>query len=98
MFEQKKYTTSDLQLKIGDYIFEVESLYSGDGDIILGSQWMETLGSFILNVNKRFLIFHYKKKKITLQDFSMKLKMEAPSLKYFKEITKMILKDNENST
>jgi hypothetical protein len=48
-------------------------------DIILGSTWMETLGTFILNMKKKFLTFSYKKKKITLQDFTMKSCSEAPS-------------------
>jgi hypothetical protein len=33
---------------------------------------METLGTLILNTKKKFLIFSYKKKKITSQDFKMK--------------------------
>jgi hypothetical protein len=51
---EKQYDISNLQLSIGDYTFVsqfvVKSLFRDDSDIILGSSWMEALGSFILNM------------------------------------------------
>jgi hypothetical protein len=73
----KQYETTYLQLNIGDYTFvsqfTVVSLWSNEVDILLGSPWMETLGSFILNTKNKFLTFSYKKKKITLQDIKLDL-------------------------
>ena len=67
---KKQYVITDLQLNIGDYTFtlqfSIQTLWNDQGDIILGSPWMETLGPSILNT-KNFLTFSYKKKKITLQ-------------------------------
>ena len=39
---------------------------------------MKTLGSFILNTKKKFLTFSYKKKKITLQDVTLKPNSVTP--------------------
>ena len=72
----KQYNINNLQLSIGDYTFisqfTVKTLLLDNSDIVLGSPWMETLGSFILNAKKKFLTFAYKKKKITLQDVNLK--------------------------
>ena len=69
-WHNKEYAISNLQLNIGDYTgvsqFIVRSLWSNCSDLILGLPWLETLGTFILNVEKKFLIFPYKMKKITL--------------------------------
>ena len=55
-WNNKEYAISNLQLNIGDYIsvsqFIVKSLCS-DSDLILGLPWLETLGTFILNVEKK---------------------------------------------
>jgi hypothetical protein len=40
---------------------------------------METLGTFILNVKKKFLTISYEEKKITLQDFIVETCIEIPS-------------------
>ena len=52
----KEYAISDLQWNIGDYTgvsqFLVRSLWSSDGDQILESLSIETLGTFILNVER----------------------------------------------
>jgi hypothetical protein len=57
LWNEKQYDISNLQLNIGDYTFvspfTIGSLWSDDGDILLGSPWMETLGSFILNTERR---------------------------------------------
>jgi hypothetical protein len=69
--------------------FFVGSLWSDEGDILLDSPWMETLGSLILNTKNKFLTFSYKKKKITLQDTTSKLDSITPE--DFKDISKVIL-------
>jgi hypothetical protein len=70
-----KYDIKDLPLTLEDYKlvsnFEVTTIYEKEVDIVLGSTWLETLGSLILNFEKKFLMFSYKKKKITLHDVSM---------------------------
>ena len=43
--------------------FEVTTIYEKEVDIILDSTWLETLGSLILNLEKKNLMFSYKKKK-----------------------------------
>jgi hypothetical protein len=87
---EKQYDISNLQLSIGDYTFvsqfTVKSLFHDDSDIILGSSWMEALGSFILNTKKKFLTFSYKKKKITLQDST--LESDPVTSEDFKDISK----------
>jgi hypothetical protein len=71
-----KYEIKNLQLSIGDYKFiaqfNVVSMYQDNVDIILGSTWVDTLDTFIFNTRRKFLAFSYKKKKITLQDLTMK--------------------------
>ena len=63
-------------MNVGEYMvtskFIVSSLWSLNGDIILGATWMETPGTFILNTKKTFLTFSDKKKNITLQDSKLK--------------------------
>jgi len=65
-FDNKKYDITSLQLNIGDYTFisqfSVQTLWNNQDDIILGSAWMETQGSFILNTIF-FNIFIQKEKK-----------------------------------
>ena len=88
-------------MNIGDYTcisqFIVKSLWSSDGDLILGLPWIETLGTFILNAEKKFMIFPYKKKKITLQDINMKSESEVASSEDFREIPNAMLQGNEKS-
>jgi hypothetical protein len=55
------------------------------GLYILGLTWLETLGTFILNVEKK-LTFYYKNKKIMFSDITM----TPPLLEDFKNISKMI--------
>jgi hypothetical protein len=67
---EKQYDIRNLQLSIGDYTFVsqfiIKYLFCDDSDIVLGSSWMEALGSFILNMKKKFLTFSYKKKKYNI--------------------------------
>jgi hypothetical protein len=77
-----------LQVTIDDYEyiskFNVTTMYQKEVDIILGSTWLEKLGTFILNMEKKFLMFSYKEKKMTFQDITMKSDSVAPSSKYLK--------------
>jgi hypothetical protein len=97
----EKYEIKNLHLSIGDYKFigqfNVVSMYQDNVDIILGLAWVNTLGTFIFNKRRKFLIFSYKKKKITLQDITMKSISEAPSSKDLKNISEMIFQDNKKS-
>ena len=98
-FDKKKYDIKSLQLNIGDYTFisqfTVKTLLFDNGDIELGSPWMETLGSLILNTKNKFLTFSYKKKKITLQDVNLKL--NSVMLEDIQEISKVILQESKKA-
>jgi hypothetical protein len=95
----EKYDIKNLQLSMGDYKFtakfNVVSIYRVD--IILGSTWVDTLGTFIFNTRRKFLTFSYKKKKFTLQDTTMKSISEAPSSEDLKDISEVIIPDNQKS-
>ena len=97
----EKYDIKNLQLSMGDYKFtakfNVVSIYQDNVDIILGSNWVDTLGTFIFNTRRKFLTFSYKKKKFTLQDATMKSISEAPSSEDLKDISEVILPDNQKS-
>jgi hypothetical protein len=97
----EKYDIKNLQLSMGDYKFtakfNVVSIYQDSVDIILGSTWVDTLGTFIFNTRRKFLTFSYKKKKFTLQDATMKSISEAPSSEDLKDISEVILPDNQKS-
>jgi hypothetical protein len=93
-----KYEIKNLQLSIDKYKFigqfNVVSMYQDSVDIILGSTWVDTLGTFMFNTKRKFLTFSYKKKKFTLQDATMKSISEAPSSEDLKDISEVILLDN----
>jgi hypothetical protein len=72
----------DLKLSMDKYVLhsDFESLDMGDEDVVLGYPWIESTGTIIINVQKKFLKLWYKKNKITLQDMSLSKKdgpMEA---------------------
>ena len=69
----------------------VATIYLNEVDIILGSPWMETLGTFILNTKKKFLTFSYKKKNITLQNSTWK--SDSVTSEDLKNISKIITED-----
>jgi len=48
-------------------------------DTILGSNWMKTLGMFILNGKNKILTFPYEVKKISLQDFIVDSRIGIPT-------------------
>ena len=79
----KEYSISTLQWSIGDYTsvsqFIVKSLWSSNGDLVLGLPWVKTLENFILNAEKKFLTLPYKNKKITFLDINMKTESEVAS-------------------
>ena len=77
--------------------FIVSSLWSFDGDIILGLPWIKTLGNFILNAKNKFLTFSYKRKRITFQDITMKSEIEPPTSEEFQDISEMISQGNQKS-
>jgi hypothetical protein len=87
----EKFEINNLQPSIGDYKFigqfNVVSMYQDSVDIILGSTWVDILGTFIFNTRINFLTFSYKKKKITLHDVTMKSISEVPSSEYLKDIS-----------
>jgi hypothetical protein len=97
----EKYDIKNLQLSMGDYEFiaqfNVVSIYGDSVDIILGSTWVDTLCTFIFNARRKFLTFSYKKKKFTLQDATMKSISIAPSSEDMKDISEVILPDNQKS-
>ena len=55
-WNNKEYAINDLQWNIGDYTgvsqFIVKSLWSSNGDLVLGLSWLKTLETFILNAEK----------------------------------------------
>jgi len=95
-WNEKEHDISSLQLNIEDFTFvlqfTIRSLLCNDSDIILASPWMETLGSFILNM-KTFLTFSYKKKKVTLQDVN--LDSDPITQEDLKDISKLILQEKK---
>jgi hypothetical protein len=101
IFCKRQYEIKDLQVTIDDYEyisqFNVTTMFQEEIDIILGLHWLTKLGTFILNMEKKFVTFPYKKKMMTLQDITMRSKSITPSSKDFKDISKVILPDNQNS-
>jgi hypothetical protein len=89
-----KTQIKELQVIIDGYKyiseFNITKMFEPDVSIILGSTWLETLGTFILDAGKKFLTFFYKKTKVMLQAISMTLNSEVPSSEDFKNILKMI--------
>jgi hypothetical protein len=101
IFRKTQYEIKDLLVTIDDYEdisqFKVATMYKKEFDIILGLPWFGKLGTFILNTEKRFLTFSYKKKMMTFQDITMRSKSIIPSSKDFKDISKVILQENQKS-
>ena len=77
--------------------FTISSLWSSNSDIILGLPCIKTLGTFILNAEKKFPTFPYKKKKIALWYVTIKSDLEAPISEDIKDILKMISQGNHKS-
>jgi hypothetical protein len=89
---KEQFEIQDLQLSIDDYKFvsqfNVVNIYFNNIDIILGSNWMETLGTFILNIKKKFLTISYEEKKITLQDFIVESCTKVSLIRIYRPYTK----------
>ena len=69
----------DLKLSMDKYVLHGD-FYTSDMDnmdVVLGYPWMESVGTININVQKKFLKLWYKKKKITLQDISIKTQEET---------------------
>jgi hypothetical protein len=101
IFCKRQYEIKNLQVTIDDYEyisqFNVTTMFQEEIDIILGLHWLTKLETFILNTEKKFVTFPYKEKMMTLQDTTMRSKSITPSSKDFKDISKVILPDNQNS-
>jgi hypothetical protein len=101
IFCKRQYEIKDLQVTIDDYEyisqFNVTTMFQEEIDIILGLHWLTKLATFILNMEKKFVTFPYKKKMMTLQEITMRSKLITPSSKYFKDISKVILPNNQDS-
>jgi hypothetical protein len=99
-FLGNKYDIKDLPLTLKDYKlvsnFKGTTIYEKEVDIILVSTWLETLGSLILNLEKKFLMFSYKKKKIKLHDVLVKSDSISTS-KDLDQISKIVLSDKQHS-
>jgi hypothetical protein len=95
-----KYNIKDLPLTLEDYKlvsnFEVTTIYEKEVDIILNSTWLEMLGSLILNLEKNFLMYSYKKKKVKLHDVLVKSDSISTS-KDLDQISKILLSDKQQS-
>ena len=74
IFCKRQYEIKDLQVKIYDYEyisqFNVTTMFQEEIDIILGLRWLTKLDTFILNMEKKFVTFPYKKKMMNLQDIN----------------------------
>ena len=101
VIQHRQYEIKELQVTIDDYEyisqFNVTTMFQEENDIILGLHWLTKLETFILNTEKKFVTFPYKKKMMTLQDITMRSKSITPSSKDFKDISKVILPENQKS-
>ena len=86
----KGYGIKKLQLSIDDYkvitqfsVVSIESFVLDKVGIILGSPWLDTLGTSMINTRKNFLSFLYKNKTI-FSDVTLKLSSEVVSSEDFK--------------
>jgi hypothetical protein len=55
--------------------------------------WFKNLGTFILNMEKKFVTFPHKEKMITLQDTTSE--PDSVTLEDFNDISKVILQENK---
>ena len=99
-----KYELKNLQLYADDYkvltqfsIVSVVSLDQDKDDIILGSTWLDTLGTFMFYTRKIFLTFPYKNKKVTFKDVTMKSIWGVVSIEDVKDISKVLSQEDEKS-
>jgi hypothetical protein len=69
IFKDLKFSMDKYVLHSYFYAMDMDEV-----DIVLGYPWIESMGTININVQKKFLNFWYKKKKITLQDVSLSKK------------------------
>ena len=83
------FQIKELQVTIDeyDYIsqFYVINMYQEEVGIVIGLPWFKSLGTFILNMEKKFVTFPYKEKLITLQDTTSKT--DSVTLEDFNDIS-----------
>jgi hypothetical protein len=101
IFRKKQNEIKELQVTIDEYEyisqFNVTDMYQEEIDIIIGLPQFKSLGTFIKNMDKNSVTFPHKKKMLTLQDTTMRSKAIIPSSEDFKDITKVILQENQKS-
>jgi hypothetical protein len=87
----------ELQVTIDEYAyisqFYVTTMYQEEVDIVIGLPWFKSLGTFILNIEKKFVTFPYKEKMITLQDTTSEPDSVTPE--DFNDISEVILQENK---
>ena len=70
------FQIKELQVAVNEYEyisqFYVTTMYKEEIYIIIGLPWFKNLGTFILNMEKKFVTFPYKKKMVTFQDTPMR--------------------------
>ena len=96
-FNLHKLYVDDYKVLTQFSIVLVVSLEQHMVDIILGSTWLDTLGTFMFNTREKFLTFPYKKKKVTFQDVTMKSSSGFVSTKDFKDISKALSQEDQKS-
>ena len=73
----------DLKVTMDKYVLHSSfyAIYMDDVDVVLGYPWMDSIDTFNINLQKKFLKLWYKKKKITLQDISLSKQEEVSTRK-----------------
>jgi hypothetical protein len=93
------FRIKELQVTIDEYEyisqFYVTTMYQEEVDIVIGLPWFKSLGTFILNMEKKFVTFPYKEKLITLQDTTSKPDSVTPE--DFNDISEVILHENKKA-
>jgi hypothetical protein len=75
--------------------FYVTNMYQEEVDIVIGLPWFKSLGTFILNMEKKIVTFSYKEKMITLQDTKSERDFVTPE--DCNDISEVILQENKKS-
>jgi hypothetical protein len=89
----------ELQVTIDEYEyisqFYVTTMYQEEVDIVIGLPWFKSLGTFILNMEKKFVTFPNKEKIITLQETTSEPYSVTPE--DFNDILEVILQENNKA-
>jgi len=80
---EKVQVYKDLKLYMDKYVLHCDFYISDmdNMDVVLGYPWMESVGTVNINVHNFFMKLWYKKKKIALQDISIKTQAETMEAK-----------------